>query len=84
MDNRKCIRSGNIINFDESTKIYVHSGGGRKSQTTLIKAYKDDTAQLIAADISPLRPRPEANNKSSSIFYCFDIDEENPLHMSET
>ena len=61
MDDRKEIRSGNDINFDESTKIYAHSSGGRKSQTTPTGACKDDVAQLIIADISPLRPGPEAS-----------------------
>ena len=84
MGGRKEISSGNSIGFYESTKIYAHSSGGMKIQTTPINACKYDCAQLIVAYISPLRPLPEASNHLSSIFGCFLIDERNPLHLSET
>ena len=79
MENRKEISSENSIDFYESNKRYAHSSGGRKSQTTPTDACKDNGAQLIVADISPLRPRPEASNNLSSIFGRFEIDEGNPF-----
>ena len=39
-----------------------HISGGRKIQTTPTFFFKDDGAQLIVADISNLRPGPEASN----------------------
>ena len=84
MDYRKDISSRNIINFDESTKRYALGSGGWKIQTTPTNSCKDDVAQLIVADISPLRPCPEASKHVSSIFGHFEIDEGNPLHLSET
>ena len=84
MDDRKEISSGNSINFDESTKIYAHSIGGWKSQTTPTDACKDDGSQLIVANIYPLRPLPEASKHLSFIFGCFEIDKGNPLHLPET
>ena len=84
IDDRKYISSRNSINFDESTKRYAHSNGGRKSQNILTDACKDDGTELIVADISPLRPRLEASKHISSIFCPFEIDEGNPLHLSET
>ena len=73
MDDRKDISLGNSIDFDELTKIYAHSSGGRKRKTTLTDACKYDHAQLIVANISTLRPRPEASNHLSSIFGCFEM-----------
>ena len=61
-----------------------HISGGWKIQTTPTNSCKDDVAQLIVADISPLRPCPEASKHVSSIFGHFEIDEGNPLHLSET
>ena len=84
MYNRKEISSINSIDLNDSTKRYAHSSGVRKIQTTPTNDLKDDGAQLIVASISPLRPRPEASNHLSSIFGHFDIDEGNPLHLSET
>ena len=84
MDNSKEISSGNSINFDESTKSYAHSSGDQKSQTTPTGACKYDGAQLIIANISPLRPRSEAGKHLSSIFGRFDIDKGNPLHPLKT
>ena len=71
MDDCKSIRSRNSIDSDESTKIYAHSTGFWKSQTS-------------PTNISPLRPRPEASKHLSSIFVCLEIDEGNPLHLLET
>ena len=84
MDDIKEISSGNSINFGESTKRYAHSSGGQKGQTIPTDACKYDGAQLIVADISPLRPRPEASKHLSSIFCHFDIYKGISLHLSET
>ena len=84
MDDRKEISSGNSINFDDLTKRYAHSTGVQKSQTTPTDACKDDGAQLIVANIYPLRPLPEARKHLSSIFGRFDIDEGGSLHLLET
>ena len=81
MDNRKDISSGNSIDFDKLSKIYAHISGGWKIQTTPTDACKYDGAQLIVANISPLRPLPETSKHLSPIFGCFDIDEGNPLHL---
>ena len=67
MNDCKEISSGKSINFDESTTIYAHSSGSQKSQTTPTDACKDDGAQLIVANIYPLRTFPEASNHLSSI-----------------
>ena len=61
MENDKEISSGNSTDFDCLTKRYAHSSGGQKSQATPNDTCKDDLAQLIVANISPLRPFPEAS-----------------------
>ena len=83
MDYRKDISSGNIIDFDESTKRYAHSSGGLNSQTTPTDACKDDGAKLIVSNIYPLIPCPDASKHSSYIFCHFEIDEGIPLHLLE-
>ena len=79
MDDRKYISSRNSIDFGELTKRYAHSSGGWKSQTTTTEACKDDGAQLIVANIYPLRPCPEYSKHLSYTFDCFDIDKGNRI-----
>ena len=71
IDDNKETSSVNSFNFDDLTKIYVHSSGGRKSQTA-------------PTDISLLRPRPEASKHLSYIFGRFDIHEGKPFHLPVT
>ena len=84
MEYHKEIINLNSIDFNELTKKYAHSSGDRKTQTRPTYARKYDGTKLIVTNISPLKPRPEAIKHLSSIFGRFDIDEENPLHLSET
>ena len=81
MDYCKEVSSGNSINFDESTKRYAHSSGGRKNQMKSTDTCKDESTKLIIAGIYPLRPRPDASKHLSYIFGRFDIYEGNPLHL---